>query len=159
MSSYFDKQGNPLELMEWARLFSQPDYRRVALTTLRDGTKISTVWLGLNHAWGGGMPLIFETMVFLKDSKGDDKDQARYSTLAEAEAGHARMVEHWRKQTGGMMLSFTCALCPYTVKDPALLWEHAGGHNRQRLEDLEAREFAEAKRRAAQMGIILKRRG
>ena len=56
---YYDKAGNPITLEELMQLNS-PEYKRVAETTLEDGTWISTVWLGLDHAWGGdGDPLIF----------------------------------------------------------------------------------------------------
>ncbi len=50
---------------------------------------VSTVHLGLDHAWGCGPPLIFETMVF-----GGEHDQEcwRYSNLADAREGHARAL-------------------------------------------------------------------
>lgn len=54
-----------------------------------DGIEVSTVFLGLNHNWGDGEPLIFETMVF---GGPLDSEQERYSTWEEAEAGHASMV-------------------------------------------------------------------
>ena len=99
MSGYYDRQGNPLKLMEWMKLFDDPKDRmakkRVTETTLADGKWISTVWLGLDHSFGAGPPLIFETMVF--PAKGDmgDLDCERYSTEAEAQEGHARMVQKW----------------------------------------------------------------
>ena len=49
---------------------------------------VSTVWLGLDHSYDGGPPLIFETMVF---GGGLDLEMERYSTEAEALAGHAAM--------------------------------------------------------------------
>jgi hypothetical protein len=44
---------------EWAIAFEDRDKRRVAKTKLPDGTMISTVFLGLNHAYGDGPPMIF----------------------------------------------------------------------------------------------------
>lgn len=95
----FDRQGAPLELMEWARLFEDAQYKRVAETTLQDGKYVSTVWLGLDHRFGGdGLPLIFETMVF--PTRGDcrDLDCARYSTEENALNGHNAMVKKWQKE-------------------------------------------------------------
>ena len=83
---YFDRQGEPLETLAWARLHSDPEYKRVALTEL-GGYTVSTVWLGLNHNWGQGPPLIFETMVFGGGGSAD-LDMDRYSTEAQALAGH-----------------------------------------------------------------------
>jgi hypothetical protein len=73
----------------WARWFEQGvDGRRVAHTIL-PSCEISTIFLSLDHQFGQGPPLLFETMVF-----GGSLDQEcdRYSTWAEAEAGHAAMV-------------------------------------------------------------------
>jgi hypothetical protein len=97
MIDYYDRQGQPLTLENWAALMSQRGwaYKRVAEVTLPNGHRISTIWLGLNHRHGGdGPPLIFETMVF-DALTNHDLDMARYSTEAEALAGHQRMVEKW----------------------------------------------------------------
>jgi hypothetical protein len=75
------------ELFEWAKWFETSD-RRVKVTAI-DGVKVSTVFLGLDHNWGDGPPLIFETMVF---GGKFDQDQDRYSTWDEAIAGHDEMV-------------------------------------------------------------------
>ncbi|MEH2201208.1 hypothetical protein [Nostoc sp.] len=54
-------------------------------------TRISTVFLGLNHQWlPNKPPLIFETMVF---GGQIDYQQIRYSTWDEAVAGHQAIVE------------------------------------------------------------------
>ena len=47
--------------------------------------QISTVFLGLDHAFGSGPPILWETMIF-----GGllDEFQERYATKAEALAGH-----------------------------------------------------------------------
>jgi hypothetical protein len=75
---------------EWAIAFEDRDKRRVAKTKLPDGTMISTVFLGLNHAYGDGPPMIFETMIFGGKHEGD---QWRYSTWDEAVAGHEHAVK------------------------------------------------------------------
>jgi hypothetical protein len=76
--------------MEWVRAFEDIDDRVVDFTLAADGGELSTVWLGLDHSFGAGPPLIFETMVF---GGPNDEEQERYSTEEEAKAGHAAMVE------------------------------------------------------------------
>ena len=96
MSDYFDRSGNPQSFQEWAKgLGRDMTKKRVAETTLPNGRWVSTVWLGLNHAFGDGPPLIFETMVFTSREELQEEDCDRYSTEDEAVAGHARMVEKW----------------------------------------------------------------
>src|SRR5262245_48085717 len=82
---------NPVEvedIFEWGRWMEIAD-RRVARQIINGGD-ISTVFLGLDHSFGQGPPMLFETMIF-----GGEYDQEieRYSTWKEAEAGHRRWVE------------------------------------------------------------------
>lgn len=68
---------------------------------------VSTVFLGLDHARrGSSHPLVFETMVFSNEEfvaevkKRDPNfslggDSMRYSTWADADAGHWKMVAKW----------------------------------------------------------------
>lgn len=96
---YFDRQGKPMGVREWGRKLEDMDYKRIRETTLTDGRWVSTVWLGLNHNWGAGPPLIFETMVFAGDN-GRSLDQIRYSTEAQAIKGHEGMVKKWTLGNG-----------------------------------------------------------
>ena len=89
MSDKLDRQGKPLDLMEWAAKMEDASYKRIARTTVGEA-EVSTVWLGLDHSFGHGSPLIFETMIF---GGPHDQWQDRYSTEAQAEAGHLRVVE------------------------------------------------------------------
>jgi hypothetical protein len=83
------------DLIEWAILFEGTDndvgYDEVS------GFIVSTVFMGINHAWGRGRPHWFETMVCRQmDNKrmlGRLIDQWRYATFDEARAGHAKAVE------------------------------------------------------------------
>jgi hypothetical protein len=77
------------DLETWARWFETAD-RRVAFTRL-PRCDVSTVFLGLDHAFYGGPPLLFETMVFWDGEGG--REQERCSTWMEAEEMHRRMVE------------------------------------------------------------------
>lgn len=92
----YDKEGKQLTSLEWAELSKDLDYKRIGHDEI-NGYRISTIWLGLNHEYFGGAPLIFETMVF---ASGNYEDLAceRYATEAEAKAGHAEML---RKITAG----------------------------------------------------------
>lgn len=79
-----------VDLMTWARWLDKARVERtVNKTDIGHGLKISTVFLGLNHRFGDGPPLLFETLVFGGPLDGE---QERYATWDEAEAGHARMV-------------------------------------------------------------------
>ena len=63
--------------------------RRVDETDVA-GVHVSTVFLVIDHSWGYGPPLLFETMVFGGEL---DMEQDRYCTWDEAVAGHAAMVK------------------------------------------------------------------
>lgn len=78
------------DVLEWARWFEENiDARRVTRTEFANGSYVSTVFIGIDHAFGSGPPLLFETMVFGGRADGW---QDRYSTWEEAEVGHAEFV-------------------------------------------------------------------
>ena len=104
MANFYDKDGTPLDLMEWGRKLEDNDYKRVGLDITVNNIRISTVWLGLDRSFTEhGRPLIFESIAFddndlytTERSKfAPDLDQERYSTLEEARQGHQRMVAKW----------------------------------------------------------------
>lgn len=76
-------------LIEWAAWYEKAK-RHVSLNKLKDGTKISTVFLGLDHSFDGGPPLLFETMIF--GGKHDGYCE-RYTTWEEAEEGHKEALK------------------------------------------------------------------
>jgi hypothetical protein len=90
MSIYYDRNGEPMDMMEWIAAFGDIKDRVIAHTPLADGGEVSTVWLGLDHSFGIGPPLIFETMVF---GGPHDQEQWRYSTEEQALTGHRNAVE------------------------------------------------------------------
>lgn len=140
---YFRDGTGTNDTLAWAKAFEKGD-RHVGWINLSNGYIISTVWLGLNHAYGDGPPLIYETMVFrriprrlqksgpnmssvlrqsteylqaakekrmprtlpvvmtqgkeIKRVHYSEQDMERYSTEAEALAGHWAMVEKWRSR-------------------------------------------------------------
>ena len=77
------------DLITWATWFETAD--RIVARTEHELFQVSTVFLGLDHSFGRGPPLLFETLVFLED---DETGECwRYATWDEAEAGHRRAVD------------------------------------------------------------------
>lgn len=87
---YYDWEGRPISQAQWVPLLGQE--RHVAEAYVAGRYYVSTVWLGLDHSFGTGPPLIFETMVFGLGSGFAELDCRRYSTLEQARAGHAETV-------------------------------------------------------------------
>lgn len=85
------------DIREWAKWFENFDNRRVDKTQVGD-VEISTVFLGLDHSFGHGPKLWFETMIF---GGKFDQEQWRYSTLEEAKAGHIEAVDLVKKSEVG----------------------------------------------------------
>ena len=82
------------DLLTWARWIETAD-RQVGYSEQGD-VWVSTVFLGLDHSFGSGPPLLFETMAFMGEH-GFEQD--RYSTWEEAEQGHKNMVAKIFKAT------------------------------------------------------------
>ena len=77
----------PCDLMTWAR--SCENKRPLKRETVAEGVDVSTVFLGIDHSFGSGPPLLWETMIFGGEHDGY---QDRYSTYDEAMAGHAKAI-------------------------------------------------------------------
>ena len=60
------------EYLEWSKR-GFDETKRVAKTDLDDGVQVSTVFLTIDHNWGSGQPILFESMVF-----GGDHDQDQW---------------------------------------------------------------------------------
>ena len=87
-----DEQNNPvpctiIEMCEWKS--DNPDKRRVGFDE-QDGVSVSTVFLGSDHSYHDGPPVLWETMVF-----GGPHNEwcQRYTSHADALAGHKAAVE------------------------------------------------------------------
>jgi hypothetical protein len=65
------------------RVYEQPLRRAV-------GVNVSTVFLGLDHSFGGGPPVLWETMIF--GGPLDQRRQWRYRSKLEALRGHEAAV-------------------------------------------------------------------
>src|SRR3990167_790601 len=75
------------DIVEWGRWFETADLT-VAETKVGKVT-VSTVFLGLDHSFGGGTPILFETMILGGKEHGY---QERYASLEESMIGHERAV-------------------------------------------------------------------
>lgn len=110
---YYDLDGNPISDKEWVALLGRKRGARMAAENGEsspedDPTRISsdhvgdawvsTVWLGLNHRYDDGPPLIFETMVFPTGSFSEQYCR-RYATKEQARAGHEAVVKALRDGT------------------------------------------------------------
>lgn len=105
-----DDEHRPVEaeLMEWARWYGTAD--RIVAQTETELFWVSTVFLGIDHRWGGnGPPMLFETMVFQRErviielfgrlaSVRPDVEMMRHVSWDDAETGHKATVSRLRKQ-------------------------------------------------------------
>ena len=92
-SYFWDKTTDKIERCNYddPRLHGPFDeVRRVAHDKAADGCRVSTVFLGRDHNFDAGDPILFETMVF-----GGEFDQmcTRYETADAARSGHAVILE------------------------------------------------------------------
>jgi hypothetical protein len=106
MGLYILVDGQPKaigDIIEWGLWFEAHDEERPVGRTSVGGADVSTVFLGIDHGFhrgetgGGGEPVLWETMIF---GGPEDGYQERYTSLAEALAGHARAVEIARVANG-----------------------------------------------------------
>jgi hypothetical protein len=89
-----DDNGEPVpceSVRKWGD-FMQTATRTVARETVA-GFDISTVFLGIDHAFHGGPPVLWETMIFGPGrTMAFDGYQKRYTSRAAALEGHAEAV-------------------------------------------------------------------
>lgn len=103
-----DAENHPVEvsMLEWAMWYEESSNRIIA----QDNTRlhaISTVFLGLDYRWDGkGPPLLFETMVFKRQTEireicgrlervHEEVDMWRYASLDDALAGHKATLRRY----------------------------------------------------------------
>lgn len=93
MKYILDEQNQPVEcpdVLTWGRWFeASGDQCKVGHTTF-DGGYVSTVFLGLDHNFTQGEPVLWETMIF---GGPHDGFQDRYTSRATAELGHQKAVK------------------------------------------------------------------
>lgn len=80
---------------QWGQEFARKD--RTVAKTRSGAVLVSTVFLGMDHGFGGGPPLLFESMIFDDfHARAIDETCERYTTWEQAEAGHAALVRRVR---------------------------------------------------------------
>jgi hypothetical protein len=78
-----------------------------------DGIIVSTVFLGLDHQFGSGQPILFETCIFNGDRDGEI---TRYYTFDEAWAGHKKIVASLQEPIGLRLCpNLPCAGMEYCI--------------------------------------------
>ena len=96
---FYYRNGEPIlgddASLTWAREHQKD--RMVEQTVLWWGGMVSTVYLGIDHSFGGGPPMIFETMVSPGKNGGCELEMCRYSTEEEAWAGHRELCRRWSR--------------------------------------------------------------
>jgi hypothetical protein len=81
------------------RCFS--DRRRILQQDTIGDAKVSTVFVCINHQFGSGPPILFETMIF---GGPLDQSQWRYSTREAALEGHKNVVQLVTLQRKGVLV-------------------------------------------------------
>lgn len=99
MGVWFDRQGREIDTARANELLGDMEYKVVARHE-ESGFMVSTVWLALDHSWGGGPPLLFETMIFGPESWEGEYCE-RHPTEAAALARHDQAVMHLRAEILG----------------------------------------------------------
>jgi len=97
-----DENNQPVEepnLIKWGRWMERPLIRVVDKTEI-NGLRISTVFLGIDHADCFGRPILFETMIFGNDL-GEDEYQTRCSSYSQAQAMHKKACDFVRTKEPG----------------------------------------------------------
>jgi len=98
--SYYDMDCNPISMWDWHNI-SLSENKHIGLDQIGP-YEVSTVWLGINHAYLDGSPIIFETMIFANIELQEDDElisyQERYSTKEQAIEGHQRACQLCREK-------------------------------------------------------------
>lgn len=108
--NYILVDGKPVlepDVLKWSDWYCQssdawctgtPNDRQIARDRI-GGRLVSTVFLAIDHSFGGTPPLLYETIVFEDESGcGDDEVCERYETREQALAGHKRIVEELKAE-------------------------------------------------------------
>lgn len=98
LRDYYNRDGTAFNgsYAEWCNVFGKTD-RNVEKTKVgNDRWIVSTVFLGFDHSFGKGKPLIFETLVMGPEPY--DGICYRYSNETEAVEGHEAVVQLLRQK-------------------------------------------------------------
>lgn len=76
------------DLLEWVKYMETAD--RIVAKDKVEETTVLTVFLGINQNWGGGDPILFQTMIFGGEF---NKFQEQHTSYEEALKGHKRALK------------------------------------------------------------------
>ena len=88
---YILKYKKPIKatIEEYSKWISKNPKQKVVKQELINDSKVSTVFLGLDHSWENNVPILWETMIF---GGKEDMYQDRYTSYKEALVGHEKAV-------------------------------------------------------------------
>ncbi len=93
-SYILDENGEPKKeknVLKWAKWFEKSGKQRIVKQSKPNKYFVSTIFLGLDHSFGSGELVLWETMVW--NPAGRDIFQERHSSREKAEMTHDRLVE------------------------------------------------------------------
>lgn len=86
---WYDESKYPRSKFRWGT------QQRVGNTRIGEQFTVSTVWLyGIDHGYGDGSPILFETMMF---GEPYGQELTRYATEEQAMRGHLATVDNLRQ--------------------------------------------------------------
>jgi hypothetical protein len=91
-----DERGEPRhepDIVKWAAWFEGAEATRTVAYDAVGTGRVSTVFLGIDHSFGRGAPLLWETMIFDVPGFGPRERYTRYTSRRAAVEGHARAVQ------------------------------------------------------------------
>ena len=87
-----DKKPYEVSLEESLKLYEDPEMKITQQDRINDDIRVSTVFLGFNHApLGSETPILWETMIF--GGPNDQEYQERYTSYEDAVEGHKVAVQ------------------------------------------------------------------
>jgi len=86
---------------KWSAWLEENDLKRHVADEYVGEVRVSTVFLGVDHVYDSGPPLLFETMVF---GGSLDGEQERCTNWEQAEIMHKNMVERVKAEDSNVKL-------------------------------------------------------
>lgn len=95
-------KGEPVaaKFSEWAIWFERRRTKRILKQQWIGNVRVSTVFLGLDHSWGKGPPVLWETMTFSNRKDFDQRLDRCAGSREQAQAMHARVCAEVREKLG-----------------------------------------------------------
>jgi hypothetical protein len=98
--TYFDRDGDPLSLGEWAWLYEAPSYKFIVTTTLPNHCWVATIWHGVRDFDDDGN--VLETSVF-PEAPAEGKpllpsiERVTHASMDEALRVHSELADKYRR--------------------------------------------------------------